>query len=569
QASLGPNSEISLDTVDAQRAGTGFRTVVLTLAYGDSEHQVQFRHDSGSRYEVQTASGSGIARGTRFRVTASNDGAATYAVQEGRVDVTNANRTVQVTAMQQTTFTNSEPPEDPTFLVTGEGIVTEIGEIWVIAGQSFAVTDTTVIEGDPQVGDIVRVEAHLQDDGPPLADYITLLQPAPDNRFHLTGIVDSIGGDAWVIAGQTIAISTTTDIDEDIVVGDRVYVAGVILPGGELQAETIERLGDDEPYPFAFTGVVQAIGDDTWMISGNEITITETTGIEPGIVVGDLVHVTGFILDDDTWLADEITLVTAVDATFTISGILESMDPWVVAGLPFEVESWTVIDPEMAVGDLVRVNGRIRSDGTWVATEIERLDDDTLLQIIFVGTVDGMAPWVVSGLPLVTDEESLIDDDIAVGDLVRVTAVIRNDGTWLATRIEQLDTVIEPGCVAITAVITGINGDQIILSNGQTYILGEDIVIDGEIQVGSVVLIIACANDDGTITIISITVIYTPPVEPPLPPGPPPEDDDDDNGTVYVTICHKPGTPAEKTMTLPQSALDGHLGHGDTLGPCP
>jgi hypothetical protein len=35
-----------------------------------------------------------------------------------------------------------------------------------------------------------------------------------------------------------------------------------------------------------------------------------------------------------------------------------------------------------------------------------------------------------------------------------------------------------------------------------------------------------------------------------------------------VTICHKPGTPAEKTMDVPVSALRGHLGHGDTLGAC-
>jgi hypothetical protein len=36
-----------------------------------------------------------------------------------------------------------------------------------------------------------------------------------------------------------------------------------------------------------------------------------------------------------------------------------------------------------------------------------------------------------------------------------------------------------------------------------------------------------------------------------------------------VTICHKPGTPAEKTMYLPESAVRGHMGHGDCLGPCP
>ncbi len=30
-----------------------------------------------------------------------------------------------------------------------------------------------------------------------------------------------------------------------------------------------------------------------------------------------------------------------------------------------------------------------------------------------------------------------------------------------------------------------------------------------------------------------------------------------------VTICHKPGTPAEKTLVIPHQALAGHLGHGE------
>jgi hypothetical protein len=38
--------------------------------------------------------------------------------------------------------------------------------------------------------------------------------------------------------------------------------------------------------------------------------------------------------------------------------------------------------------------------------------------------------------------------------------------------------------------------------------------------------------------------------------------------TLRITICHKPGTPAQKTLVLPESAIPGHLGHGDTLGPC-
>lgn len=35
-----------------------------------------------------------------------------------------------------------------------------------------------------------------------------------------------------------------------------------------------------------------------------------------------------------------------------------------------------------------------------------------------------------------------------------------------------------------------------------------------------------------------------------------------------VTVCHKPGTPAEQTLVVDDDAVPGHLGHGDNLGPC-
>jgi hypothetical protein len=49
---------------------------------------------------------------------------------------------------------------------------------------------------------------------------------------------------------------------------------------------------------------------------------------------------------------------------------------------------------------------------------------------------------------------------------------------------------------------------------------------------------------------------------------PPPSTEPDSTGVAKVTICHKPGTPAEKTMHVPVQALGGHLGHGDNLGTC-
>jgi hypothetical protein len=40
-------------------------------------------------------------------------------------------------------------------------------------------------------------------------------------------------------------------------------------------------------------------------------------------------------------------------------------------------------------------------------------------------------------------------------------------------------------------------------------------------------------------------------------------------GRPKVTLCHKRGRPAEKTLEVPHPAVAAHLRHGDTLGPCP
>ena len=35
-----------------------------------------------------------------------------------------------------------------------------------------------------------------------------------------------------------------------------------------------------------------------------------------------------------------------------------------------------------------------------------------------------------------------------------------------------------------------------------------------------------------------------------------------------VTICHKPGTPAQQELVVDDNAVPAHLRHGDFLGPC-
>jgi hypothetical protein len=40
------------------------------------------------------------------------------------------------------------------------------------------------------------------------------------------------------------------------------------------------------------------------------------------------------------------------------------------------------------------------------------------------------------------------------------------------------------------------------------------------------------------------------------------------SGTVKITICHKPGTPAEHTLVVAAPAWKAHQAHGDYIGPC-
>ena len=568
-ATLGPNTGLTIEQLDARRPEDGFRTVLLNQWQGESSHAVQFRNDGGSLYEVLTPDGSGIARGTKFQVSVSPEQFSRVAVSEGRVDVTGSNRTVSVTPGKLTTIPANEPPTAPTFTITGKGELSAKGDAWIIAGQAFVVNEDTVISGDPQIGDIVFVTGHLAENGQNIADRIELVQTSPDNQFSLTGVVTEMGDEAWLVAGQTIQISVDTEIDDEIELEDTVHVTGTIAPDGSLIAASIVRMPDEEGYPFAFTGVVQQMGDETWQVSGVAISVDEETAVSDGILVGDIVQVQGLILEDQTWLASSIERVDTTLATFTISGEVQSIDPWQVAGIGFSTSAATLIDDDIEVGDDVQVTGRILPDGTWLADSISLIDEDFLLEIVFAGTVDEIDPWVVNGLPLDTNDQTRIDEDIEVGDLVRVTARILEDGSWLATRIDRLRGAVDEGCVTVTAVVTQIGSGTLTLSNGTTVNMDE-VELEGELKVGSVVMIVACVAEDGSIQIEQIIILYTPSDTPPPPPPPGGDDDDnDDNNGGNVTICHKPGTPAQKTKTIPQSALSGHLGHGDKMGACP
>ena len=555
QAWLGPNTELSIDSLDARTSGP--RVIQLTQMAGDAKHDVAHSNDPASLYEVRTPSGVGTAKGTSFRVTVTAL-FVRFNVDEGEVAVANLNIVVIVVAGQSTTVPSGQPPSDPVFRVSGEGEVLQTGSSWNIGGQTFLTDENTVIVGNPQVGDRVAVEGHLLPDGARLADRITLLHRAPENKFAFTGIVDSIGADTWIISGITVHVDELTAVEDGIEAGDAVEVVGGIAQDGAFWASTISLIEDETPgLPFDFTGVIAKMGETTWTISGISIAVDGDTEIEGGLEEGDVVKVEGHILADGRWLAKSIKLAEEDEHKFEITGPVESMDPWRVAGVEFETDDATEIDDGIDAGDRVKVEGRILEDGRWVADEIKLIEDANLLRFEFVGKVTATGPWVIGGVALATDEQTKIAGEIAVGDLARVKGKILPDGTLLAEEIKLLDAGL--GCLNISALVINVSAGQIMLNNGQTIDLDNSIQINGDLEPAAIVLINFCIAEDGTIVIISITIIF----QLDILPTPTPDDDGE-----QVTICHKPDGNNPHTLTVSPSALGAHLRHGDTLGPC-
>jgi hypothetical protein len=387
-----------------------------------------------------------------------------------------------------------------------------------IAGQEIVVGEETEVDEGIQVGDRVRAEGVIDENGNLLAESIRLIEEQ-GLRFSFVGVVQEIADTAWVVSGVPIAVDQATEIDEGLAVGDVVRVRGVFLEGG----------------------------DGTWLAySIQRVAPREADTVHP----------------------------------FEFVGLVGSIDPWVVSGIEIETRVWTEIKGEIELGDRVKVEGRILPDGTWLADEIKLADEDDGLSFEFVGRVRSVDPWVVGGISLAVDGRTEIKGEIEVGDRVKVEGRIMPDGAWLADEIKRIEPPSGRGCIEFTALVVRLDADQIVLQNGATIPLDGAAVIEGRVRVNSVIRFYLCIDSDGNVTIVTIIVLYQVEPAPAVRPTQPPsqdydddrEDDDrDEGGERKVTICHhaQGQSGVRKTITVGWSAwINSHSKHGDTLGPC-
>jgi hypothetical protein len=201
---------------------------------------------------------------------------------------------------------------------------------------------------------------------------------------------------------------------------------------------------------------------------------------------------------------------------------------WLVSGVPIQVDERTQIIGALNAGDSVTLSGRILDSGVWLADRIERAD---IQQPVFTfnGLLVAIEPdaWRIGSTTLALNEVSEVDAGLAVNDPVLATFTPLESGTWLALKIEPFDKPwVEPTPVP-TATPT------------------PSLATTSEPQKK-----------------------VAPPVSEESPKKPKPSSKQPKNQG-KVTICHNPGHKnGGKTMTIDGPALQSHLDHGDTLGPC-
>jgi hypothetical protein len=578
-ARVGADAQITVDRL--QPTTTGARAIELTQWRGESEHTVARAEDNHGWYVVRTPSGTGTAVGTAFQVRVTPALASWFSIDEGMVRVSNLGSSVVATAGQAALSRVAEAPGQPVYRVRGEGEVTETGPVWRIAGQAFVVDEASTVVGDPQVGDWVSVEGHVDGPGTRYADRIVLLTRSAIAHVRLTGEVDAIDATAWTIAGQQVTITPETDIEEGLQVGDAVSVDGTIEAGGTLVAEHILYRGDPVlGEAFSYVGVVQSASKSAWMISDVQIAVNGETATDADLPAGSVVLVRGNVLEDGSWLARSIRRASSQQRTFEFVGEVEQVDPWTIAGIDLETDPYTVIDEGIGEDDRVRVQGLVLDDGTRVAEAI-KWDDRDRLAFAFVGTVERMDPWQVSGIALAVDDDTEIDPGVDVDGLVRVTGHLA--GTeWVAERIEPATEAGEgAGCIRQYSVVTKVDAGQVALLDGATLTRGGTMVEEGTLERGAVVEVTACTDGSGNTHVVGIAVLShvdllpleTPTVEvptdtpSPVPPPSPvaaPSPTTGDEPAGKVTICHN-----GQTIEISWDAWPAHEAIGDTMGPCP
>ena len=355
--------------------------------------------------------------------------------------------------------------------ITGFGSVHVNGVRYVTTGASFTIDGNPGTESDLRVGQIVRIEGSIAQDG------VTATATRVVFDDEVEGPVQSIDRAAsrFVVLGRTIAVSAQTSFDDrftprsldGLAVGDRVEVSGRVAANGTVEATRIESKAPQASVEVK--GLVAALDSNARRFALGALTVSYANAQLDGFASGqpangDQVEAFGTVDSGGVLQATRLEKESdgaagMADEQADYEGLITrfaSATDFSVAGQRVTTTSSTVYEggtaSSLALDVAVEVEGRFNATGVIVASKVQfRRGSDTE----FAGRVDSVNAagnsLVVFGVAIRTNSLTRFEDhsgsdlqrfslaDIAVGDYVEVDAY--NDGSGLlATKIDRDDS---------------------------------------------------------------------------------------------------------------------------------
>ena len=239
RTTLKPNTDLILSRVDGDW-GKVLR-VVLTQTAGHTQNAVVPSHGERSAFMIFTPAGEASAHGTVFSV-AVEARKSRFAVEKGRVLVTNDRSQVFLNAGQVVASGPGELLEPPAYQFTLQGQLTGIqGNTWRVAGVPFTVAEESEIANQPVVSQNVRVEGRILPGGEWVADSLATTADSA-GRLTFTGPLQAMGAAELQVGGLTLKLDGETKLAEGLTLGSAVRVVFTPLEEGRWQAVEIEPL---------------------------------------------------------------------------------------------------------------------------------------------------------------------------------------------------------------------------------------------------------------------------------------------------------------------------------------
>jgi len=354
--------------------------------------------------------------------------------------------------------------------ITGFGSVHVNGVRYVTTGATFTIDDNPGAESDLRVGQVVRVEGRIEQDG------VTGTATRVIFDDEVEGPVQSIdlAASRFVVLGRTVTVSAQTSFDDSIVprsleglvVGERVEVSGRVATTGVVEATRVERKSAQGAVEVK--GAVASLDTTARTFGLGLLSVNYATAQLSGFASGqpangDRVEVFGSLNGSGVLVATRVEkdgggAAGNADEQADYEGLITnfaSATDFAVAGQRVTTTASTTYEggtaASLANDVAVEVDGRFNAAGVIVASKVQfRRGSDTE----FSGRVDSINTagnsFIVFGVTIRVNTLTRFEDhsgadlqrfslaNLAVGDFVEVD--VYNDGSGLlATKVERDD----------------------------------------------------------------------------------------------------------------------------------